>query len=142
MLDYYRDLAEQLAAMPGGHARLREEYFGSITLPEPIPESPYPAGEIIEGWMLKDEGILALVKTGNGDAPLMWLRHNGDMEAIAVFPGELPAVAQEFSITPLGLALLTLAMGGVDDGRLKILLPELHKASKGLLLIAVCRLCG
>jgi hypothetical protein len=54
----------------------------------------------------------------------------------------LQQAARECGITPLGLALLALAMGGVDDSRLKIMLPALYKAAKGLLLIAVCRLCG
>lgn len=142
MLEHYRDLAEQLAAMPGGHARLREEYFGSVTLPGPVSDSIWPSGEIVEGWILQGEGTLALAKAENGEPRLMWLRRNRDVEIIAAFPAELHTAAHEFSITPLGLALLTLAMGSVDDSRLKTLLPELHKASKGLLLIAVCRLCG
>lgn len=142
MLEYYRDLAEQLAAMPGGHANLRQEYFGTVTLPDPIPVLALSSGEIIEGWMLQGEGALALVSTKNGTATLIWLKKDGE-ENIAAFSVELWDAAHDFSITPLGLALLTLAMGGVDDGgRLKVLLPEVHKASKGLLLIAVCRLCG
>lgn len=141
MLEYYRDLAEQLSAMPGGHANLRKEHFGAVTLPDPIPDQALPSGEIIEGWMLQGEGALALVCAGNDAATLMWLRKDGE-EAIAAFSAELREAASEFSITPLGLALLALAMGGVDDSRLKQLLPELHKAGKGLLLIAVCRLCG
>jgi hypothetical protein len=141
MLDYYRDLADKLAAMPGDHARLREEYFGSITLPDPSPGYALSCGEVIEGWTLNGKGTLALVDAGNGGLPLMWLRKDGE-DALAVFSGDLLIAAREFTITPLGLALLALAMGGVDDGRLKILLPDLHKACKGLLLIAVCRLCG
>ena len=58
------------------------------------------------------------------------------------FPDELQKAARNAPSRLLGLALLALAMGGVDDSRLKKLLPALHKASKGLLLIAVCRLCG
>ncbi len=142
MLEYYRDLAQQLAAMPGGHVRLREEYFGSVTLPDPLHGFSPSCGEIIEGWMLNGEGALALISAGNGEANLVWLKKDGE-EAIAAFSGALRESAREFSITPLGLALLALAMGGVDDGgRLKKTLPGLHKAGKGLLLIAVCRLCG
>lgn len=141
MLDYYRDLADQLAVMPGDHLRLREEYFGNITLPDPSPDYLPSCGDIIEGWTLKGKGTLALVDSGNGSLPLMWLQKDGE-EAVAIFSGELLSAAREFNVTPLGLALLALAMGGVDDGRLKILLPDLHKACKGLLLIAVCRLCG
>ncbi|MDO8893086.1 MAG: hypothetical protein Q7V00_14650 [Sulfurimicrobium sp.] len=142
MLEYYRDLAEQLAAMPGGHAKLREEFFGAVSLPGPIQGFSHTYGEIIDGWMLQGEGALAMVDAGDGDALLMRLGKDGG-ETIAHFSEELCEAAGEFSIAPLGLALLALAMGGVDDGgRLKKQLPELHKASKGLLLIAVCRLCG
>lgn len=141
MPEYYRDLAEQLAAMPGGHARLREEYFGSVTLPGPIPAEAVSSGEIVEGWPLKGEGALILARSGNGDAALTWLRKDGEV-ALAVYSGELWQAAHEFAVAPLGLALLALAMGGVDDSRLRNELPELHKATKSLLLIAVCRLCG
>lgn len=142
MLEHYRDLAEQLAAMPGGHARLREEYFGSVTLPDPVSRCcALPGGTIVEAWALKAGGALALVDTLNGDAQLIWLR-DGNEETIAAFPGGFCTAAGEFSVSPLGLALLVLAMGSVDDGHLKKALPELHKACKGLLLIAACRLCG
>lgn len=142
VLDYYRDLAEQLAAMPGGHANLRMEYFGSVTLPDPIPCHTPTSSMVIDGWLLQGEGALALISAENGDAKLAWLR-NDDEESIAIFPGELQKAASKLSISPLGLALLALAMGGVDDnGRFKKLLPAAYKASKGLLLIAVCRLCG
>lgn len=137
MLEYYRDLAEQLAAMPGGHTNLRKDFFGTVTLPGPVLSSD----RIIEGWTLQGEGALALFSTGDGAATLMWLRKDGE-ETIAAFPGALREAAREFSITPLGLALLALAMGGVDDSLLKKLLPDLYKANKGLLLIAACRLCG
>lgn len=141
MLDYYRDLAQQLAAMPGGHANLREAYFGSLTLPTQIPGNIPSSREIIECWMLEEGGALALVSAGNDEVSLIWLRKDGE-EILAGFSDELQKAAQECAITPLGLALLALAMGGVDDSRLKKLLPAMHKASKGLLLIAVCRLCG
>ncbi len=141
MLEHYRDLAEQLAAMPGGHARLREEYFGSITLACTPTACSSCNDTVVETWALKAEGALALINTLNDDAQLVWLRESGE-EAIAVFTGGLCAAAREYAISPLGLALLVLAMGSVDDGRLKKLLPDLHKASKGLLLIAACRLCG
>ncbi|MBU0593487.1 MAG: hypothetical protein KKH74_07115 [Gammaproteobacteria bacterium] len=141
MLDYYRDLAEQLAAMPGGHASLREAYFGGLTLPDPISGNIFPSREIIEGWMLQDGDAIALVSNEKDDTSLLWLR-KGDEEVIADFSGELQEAARECGITLLGLALLALAMGGVDDSRLKIMLPALYKAAKGLLLIAVCRLCG
>lgn len=141
MLEYYRDLAEQLAAMPGGSTNLREAYFGSLTLPDQISDDIFPSREIIEGWMLQDGDAIALVNAGNGDVSLLWLRKDGN-EILAGYSEDLQKAAHECGITPLGLALLTLAMGGVDDSRLKKLLPALHKASKGLLLIAVCRLCG
>lgn len=137
MLDYYRDLAEQLAAMPGGHENLRTEFFASVTTAEPVPARD----SIITAWKLKNEGLLALLESGNGGAKLAWLGNEKE-EELASFPHSLLAAANEFHLTPIGLALLALAMGGVDDKRLKTLLPELHKASKGLLLIAVCRLCG
>lgn len=140
MLEYYRDLAEQLAAMPGGHTRLREDFFATVTLPgAPTILAPLSA-KIIEGWQLKGGGSLALIHNGAG-VRLAWLKQDSE-EDIADFPGELHAAASEFTITPIGLALLALAMGALDDGRLKKLLPDLHKASKSLLLIAVCRLCG
>lgn len=141
MLEYYRDLAEQLAAMPGGHASLRREYFATVTLPQPIQGLSPSGGAILEAWTLKEEGALALAGAENGEARLIWLRQSGE-ESIAAFSGELLEAAREHSVAPLGLALLTLAMGGVDDKRLKLLLPDVHKAGKGLLLIAVCRLCG
>lgn len=141
MLEYYRDLAEQLAAMPGGHANLRQEHFNSVTLPDAIPGINLSSGEIIEGWMLQEGGALALVGATGGAALLVWQGKDGD-ETIAEFSAGLREAAGEFSITPLGLALLALAMGGVDDGRLRKRLPDLHKAGKGLLLIAACRLCG
>ncbi|MBZ0105494.1 MAG: hypothetical protein K8H84_07665 [Sulfuricella denitrificans] len=142
MSEHYRDLAEQLAAMPGGHTRLREEYFDTVTLPDPLPcHISSSTGEIIGGWMLQGEEILALVSAENGDVPLIWLRQDGE-ELIATFPPALQKAASDFSILPLGLALLALAMGSEDDSRLRKLLPELHKAGKGLLLVAVCRLCG
>lgn len=141
MLEYYRDLAVQLAAMPGGHANLRQEYFNSVTLPDTIPDMVLSSGEIIEGWRLLEGGALILVSARNGASLLVWLRKDGE-KTIAEFPAELREAARECSITPLGLALLALAMGGVDDGLLRKLLPDLHKAGKGLLLIAACRLCG
>ena len=142
MPEHYRDLAEQLAAMPGGHASLREEYFASLTLPDPVPgHITSSCGKILDGWALQEKGMLALVSAENGDVPLIWLRPD-DEEVIAVFPSSLLKAADEFTISPLGLALLALAMGSVADSRLRKLLPDLHKASKGLLLIAVCRLCG
>ncbi len=142
MPEHYRDLAEQLAAMPGGHASLREEHFASLTLPDPISgHIVSPTGEILDGWVLKEQGMLALISAKNGDVPLIWLRPDNE-EVIALFPNSLLKAADEFTIAPLGLALLALAMGSVDDSRLRKLLPDLHKSSKGLLLIAACRLCG
>ena len=143
VLEYYRDLALQLSAMPGGHGSLRGEYFGGVTLSGPFPDIlGSPGEEIIEGWPLPVEGVLALTGAKNGEVRLCWLRQGAE-EPIARFPRELLQAAREFSLTPLGLALLVLAMGGVNDGgRLKALLPDVDKASKGLLLIAVCRLCG
>lgn len=133
VLEYFRDLAEQLAAMPGGHASLRQEYFASVTLPHPIQDIAPSSGEILGAWTLKDEGALALVGAENGEARLTWLRRDGE-DAIAGFSGELLEAAQEHSIAPLGLALLALAMRGVDDKHLKRLLPDVYKAGKGLLL--------
>jgi hypothetical protein len=142
VLEYYRDLAEQLAAMPGGHARLRQEYFATVTLPQPIHGLVSTSGAILEAWTLKEEGALALVSAESDEARLVWLRR-GSEETIAEFTDELLEAVREYSIAPLGLALLALAMGSVKNGgRFKQLLPDVHKAGKGLLLIAVCRLCG
>lgn len=141
MLEYYRDLAQQLVAMPGGHTKLREAYFGSLTLPVRIPADLLLSRRIIEGWMLHEDGVLALASGEHNDASLIWLSKDGE-EILACFSSELQKAAREYAVTPLGLALLVLAMGGADDSRLKKLLPALHKASKELLLIAVCRLCG
>ena len=142
MIEYYRDLADQLSAMPGGHARLREDFFGTLTLPDPSSGQVLTSGKIVETWLLNGEGSLALTDCGDDGTRLVWMRNGGE-ESIAGFPAGLHEAARQFSITPIGLALLALAMGGVnDEGRLKKLLPDLHKASKGLLLIAVCRLCG
>jgi hypothetical protein len=127
--------------MPGGHANLRKDYFGTVTLTDALPDIALSSGEIIEGWTLQGEGTLALVSAVNGAASLVWMKKKGD-ETIAEFSADLREAAREFSITPIGLALLALAMGGVDDIHLKKCLPEVHKASKGLLLIAACRLCG
>lgn len=142
VLDYYRDLAEQLAAMPGGHASLRQDYFAGVTLAEPVASVVPAMGELLESWALVNGGALALSAVPGGDLQLAWLKADS-AETLLSYPAALLQAAREFSITPLGLGLLALAMGGADDkGRLKQLLPDVHKASKGLLLIAVCRLCG
>lgn len=137
MLEYYRDLAQQLVVMPGGHTKLREAYFGGVT----APGGDVSSDKLIECWALAEGGLLALLDNRNNGTTLTWRRNDGE-ETIALFPEELQQAAREYAITHLGLALLVLAMGGIDDSRLKKLLPKLHKASKGLLLIAVCRLCG
>ncbi|MDP2828459.1 MAG: hypothetical protein Q8O37_07620 [Sulfuricellaceae bacterium] len=165
MIEYYRDLAEQLANMPGGAGNLREEFFGSVTLSMkvglPLPtrkecprrewqqscshgrdNPPPPAGEGEDVWTLKSGGTLALMAIPEGQSRLLW--SNGDsMETIAEFPAGLSESALAFNIPAIGLAFLVLVMGGVsDDGMLKKILPEVDKCAKGLLLIAVCRLCG
>jgi len=66
VLEYYRDLAEQLAAMPGGHARLRQEYFATVTLPQPIHGLVSTSGAILEAWTLKEEGVRRWL------APVRW----------------------------------------------------------------------
>lgn len=131
MLEYYRDLAEQLAHMPGGAKNLREEFFASVTQPS-LEENT---------WPLKSGGTLTLA-TADGRASLLWKNEN-IQESIAEFPAGLPETALEFGIPAIGLAFLVLVMGGVSDGgKLKKQLPEVDKCAKGLLLIAVCRLCG
>lgn len=148
MIEHYRDLADQLATMPGGAASLRKDYFASVT----VADLPADAEErlrfslggdyaLAEGWALAEGGVLALAVAGNGAARLVWL--DADAEPVIDFPSGLAAAAAEHGIPPLGLALLVQAMGTVDDGgRLRRLLPQVDKAAKGLLLIASCRLCG
>lgn len=127
MLEHYRDLADQLAAMPGGVGNLRESFFGAVTL----------AGED-DAWALAAGGWLVLDSTER----LLWRREDGEDEVIA-YPRGLLQTASEYAVPPLGLALLVQAMGSVDDGgRLKRLLPQVNRAAKELLLIAACRLCG
>lgn len=127
MLEHYRDLADQLAAMPGGVATLRESFFGAVTL-----------GEEGDGWALAAGGWLVL----DGAERLLWRREDGE-EVVIAYPPGLLETAREFAVPPLGLALLAQAMGSVDDGgRLRRLLPQVNRAAKELLLIAACRLCG
>jgi hypothetical protein len=125
--EHYRDLAGQLAAMPGGVGNLREAFFGAQTLAEQGGAWALAAG----GWLVLDSA-----------ERLLWRREGGE-EMLLAYPPGLLAAAREFAVPPLGLALLVQAMGSVDDGgRLKRLLPDLSRAAKGLLLIAACRLCG
>lgn len=148
MIEHYRDLADQLATMPGGAASLRMDYFASVTvesLPAGAEERLRSAlgGDyaLAEGWALAEGGVLALAVAENGAARLVWL--DAAAEPVLDFPSGLAAAAVEYGIPPLGLALLVQAMGTVDDGgRLRRLLPQVDKAAKGLLLIASCRLCG
>lgn len=149
MLEHYRDLADQLATMPGGPANLRGDYFGVVTLPE----APADAGAglktalgenhaLAEAWALVAGGMLALAEGPEGTAQLVWLK-DGGVDAILDYPPGLVEAAREYGIPSLGLALLVQAMGTADDGgRLRRLLPAVDKAAKGLLLIASCRLCG
>lgn len=109
--------------------------------PTGFPPTSLLSRRIIEGWMLHEDGVLALASGEHNNASLIWLSRDGE-EILACFSSELQEAAREYAVTPLGLALLVLAMGGADDSRLKKLLPALHKAGKELLLIAVCRLCG
>jgi hypothetical protein len=150
MLEHYRDLADQLATMPGGPADLRGDYFGAVALPDApadaaaqlkaaLGEGHVPA----EAWALASGGLLALAESGDGNAQLVWLTDGGAAEVILDYPPGLAETAREYGIPPLGLALLVQAMGSADDGgRLRRLLPAVDKAAKGLLLIASCRLCG
>ncbi len=148
MIEHYRDLADQLATMPGGAASLRTDYFATVTvdgLPADAEErlrSSLGGGYVLaEGWALAGGGVLALAVAGNGAARLVWL--DATAEPVLDFPSGLAVAAAEYGIPPLGLALLVHAMGTVDDGgRLRRLLPQVDKAAKGLLLIASCRLCG
>jgi hypothetical protein len=131
MIEYYRDLAEQLANMPGGASNLREEFFGSVTRTDSEKNA----------WHLKSGGTLALTTT-DGCTSLVW-KNGSNQESIAEFPAGLLETALEFRIPAIGLAFLVLVMSGVSDGgKLKKLLPEVDKCAKSLLLIAVCRLCG
>lgn len=135
MREHYRDLADQLAAMPGGVARLRADYFATVTVAEAA------APDALEAWTLAAGGLLALVRAGEGTR-LVWRRETGE-DAILDYPPGLDEAAEGYAVPPLGLALLVQAMGTVDDDRrLRRLLPEVDKAAKGLLLIATCRLCG
>jgi hypothetical protein len=150
MLEHYRDLADQLATLPGGSANLRGDYFATVTLPEApadaaarlkaaLGEGHVPA----EAWALAPSGLLALAESSDGTAQLVWLKEDGAAAVILDYPPGLAETAREYGIPPLGLALLVQAMGTADDERrLRRLLPAVDKAAKGLLLIASCRLCG
>lgn len=149
MLEHYRDLADQLATMPGGPANLRSDYFCAITLPDAPADAEArlksALGEnhiLAEGWALSAGGLLALAEVPEGTAQLVWVKDDGS-DTILDYPHGLAEVAREYNIPPLGLALLVQAMGTADDdGCLRRLLPAVDKAAKGLLLIASCRLCG
>lgn len=149
MLEHYRDLADQLATMPGGPANLRADYFATVTVSD-IPsggeervKAAFGDGIVLaEAWGLAAGGLLALAELPDGNGRLVWLK-DGGAESILDYPPGLAATAGEYGIPPLGLALLVQAMGTADDGgRLRRLLPAVDKAAKGLLLIASCRLCG
>lgn len=149
MLEHYRDLADQLATMPGGPAHLRGDYFAAVTLPEAAADAEAwlkaALGEgyvLAEAWALVAGGLLALAEAPDGAAQLVWLK-DGGCDAVLDYPPGLAETAREYNIPPLGLALLVQAMGTADDeGRLRRLLPAVDKSAKGLLLIASCRLCG
>lgn len=149
MLEHYRDLADQLATMPGGPAQLRKDYFAAVTLPEASADAEAwlktALGEkyaLADAWALVAGGVLALAEGPEGTAQLVWLKEGG-VDVILDYPAGLADTAREYGIPPLGLALLVQAMGTADDGgRLRQLLPAVDKAAKGLLLIASCRLCG
>ncbi len=150
MLEHYRDLADQLATMPGGPADLRGDYFGAVTLPDAPADAEArlkaALGEghsLAEAWPLAAGGLLALVESSDGGAKLVWLNEDGSAEPVLDYLLGLGEAAREYRVPPLGLALLVQAMGTADDGgRLRRLLPAVDKAAKGLLLIASCRLCG
>lgn len=149
MLEHYRDLADQLATLPGGPADLRGDYFGTVTLPEAPADGEArlksALGEnasLAEAWALAGGGLLVLAESPDGGVRLVWLR-DGVAETLLDYPPGLAATAREYGIPPLGLALLVQAMGTADDeGRLRRRLPAVDRAAKGLLLIASCRLCG
>lgn len=150
MLEHYRDLADQLATLPGGSTDLRRDYFGAVTLPEAPADAEarikvaLGGGHVLaEAWVLASGGLLALTESSDGTAQLVWLKEDGGTAAILDYLAGLGETAREYGISPLGLALLVQAMGTADDGgRLRRLLPAVDKAAKGLLLIASCRLCG
>jgi hypothetical protein len=148
MIEHFRDLADQLASLPGGTAKLREDYFAGVTV-DGLPDGAERAlqaalGEgyiLAEGWALAGGGVLALAVAHGGEARLAWLDEKA--ETVLDYPAGLVDAAREHGVPPLGLAMLVQAMGTVDDGRrLRRLLPQVDKAAKGLLLIASCRLCG
>lgn len=133
MIEYYSDLAEQLANMPGGAHRLRQEFFAAATLEN---------GSNDQCWQLASGGAISLKNAPDGHLNLIW-QTGEHSEALADYPPGLLEAAQEFTVPLLGLAFLVLVMGGVSDGgKLKKCLPEVNKCAKSLLLIAVCRLCG
>lgn len=150
MLEHYRDLADQLATMPGGPADLRGDYFGTVTLAEAPADAAAQLKAVLgeghvppEAWALASGGLLALAESEDGNAQLVWLTDDGAAEVILDYLPGLGETAREYRVPPLGLALLVQAMGTADDGgRLRRLLPAVDKAAKGLLLIASCRLCG
>lgn len=148
MIEHYRDLADQLATMPGGPDNLRADYFGAVTLADVPPGAERLKGALgeeyalAEAWALVSGGLLAVAEGPEGSARLAWLNADG-AEPILDYPAGLVETAREYRVPPLGLALLVQAMGTADDdGRLRRLLPAVDKAAKGLLLIASCRLCG
>lgn len=123
-LDPYQELIWQLNRLPGGAAAAIPDFFGRL-----LAETPQGAR-----WQFVQGGALELHSDGS-------LRY-GDRR-IAEFPEALLSAAAAAAIPAMLLGLLALATGLVDgDRRLKAVLPKVDAATKDLMLMTVCRLCG
>lgn len=161
MLEYFKDLVEQLKQVPGGQSTLLADYFAKAvqaSLTDLVPvqaalcSSLGQQARAADAWMLKGGGTLCLAKVSEGRAQLVLL--HTDKQAVTPIV-DIPAAlltaalaepenpATGYQVSPLVLTLLAIAMGGIDDRkRLAQVVPEVDYCAKGLLLIASCRLCG
>ncbi len=134
-------LIEQLNTLPGGAARAEPDFFGSLITDQ---LAPVTSEWDYEGWLLKDGRVLILrLDEMQHEGMRLFVVDPEDEHAIARADGQLMTAARASGTSPLILFLLALATGQIDDNkRLKIHAPKIDAASKDLMLMTVCRLCG
>ena len=161
MFEYFRDLMAQLQQVPGGPSALLADYFTkavkeNLTNLVPVQGMLCAAlGQevlVADAWALNAGGTLCIAVLPEGGAQLVLLQEDQrSATPILDLPDDLikaariesENLASDYQVSPLVLALLGIAMGGIDDKkRLARVVPEVDYCAKGLLLIASCRLCG
>ncbi|MGQ9686533.1 MAG: hypothetical protein ACUVT2_09555 [Thiobacillaceae bacterium] len=139
----YTGYLEQLARLPGGPAAAVTDFLAPW-----LADAATAADPASNCWQLKQGDRLCLAALSATSALLLTYVQDTQSVEIARFGRALSeavkrAPAGKPAVSPLVLALLAIAAGDVDDGRLlKRHLPGLDAAAKDLMLMTLCRLCG